>query len=159
MWLWKLLSGVAESGVTGSLDDSSSGSPVALTFWQKYGPMFIWGVIIVAAIAFFIYRSRKSKKLREERMEELRSLGVGTKIETIGGVFGTIVEMDKESGTFVLETGSDVYGKTYIRFDLNAIGRIEPTAKPVAEAPVEVNPDFAPAEENAEENSDDKTEE
>lgn len=132
MFFWNLLTTSGENPV------------VKQTFWDKWGTMIILGGIAVLFILGMWWSSRKRKKQQEEATEKLNSLKPGTKIETIGGVFGTIVEMNAADGTFVLETGSEAYGKTYIRFDRNAIARIEPEAVPAVEAapaaPVEETP-------------------
>jgi hypothetical protein len=42
-------------------------------------------------------------------------------VKTIGGICGTVVEVCKEDNTFVLETGSEKSGKSYLRFDKQAV--------------------------------------
>ena len=150
MFLWKLLS-ATESAV----DSSATQNP---TFWGQYGTYFLLGGFAVLLILFMTWSSRKRRKQQEEAMEKINALGAGTKVETIGGIFGTIVEMNKEEGTFVLETGSDAHGKTYIRFDRNAIARIiEPinaSAEAVEEALEDEAPEFAPVAEETEKTED-----
>lgn len=143
MFLWKLLT------ASESLSDSTTQN---LSFWDKYGMLILVGGFLVLLILGMMWSSRKRRKQQEEANEKLSRLGAGTKVETIGGVFGTIVEMDKENGTFVLETGSDGFGKTYIRFDRNAIARIieevnapeEETEEADAESAEDAAPEFAP---------------
>ena len=143
MFFWNLL-----TSASNSVSDSTGGTK-NLSFWDKYGMMILVGAFLVLLILGMFWSSRKRRKQQQETMEKLNTLGPGTKIETIGGVFGTIVEMNKKEGTFVLETGSDQFGKTYIRFDRNAIARIidavEVPVEEEQEEPVEdVAPEFAP---------------
>ncbi len=168
MFLLKLLtsSGLSGSDISDSGLSNSSSSKLVYnnpSFFDKYGMPILLGALFVLIILWMFWSSRKRKKQQEETMEKLNSLQPGTKIETIGGVFGTIVEMNKDDGTFVLETGSEKLGKTYIRFDRNAIARIEPSAAPVqqetpAEPAVDEAPEFEPVKENAEEVAEEKTE-
>lgn len=155
MFLWKLLS--ASESVLNSASNSSSGQE-NLSFWDKYGMMILVGAFLVLIVLGMFWSSRKRRKQQQETMEKLNALGAGTKIETIGGVFGTIVEMNKKEGTFVLETGSEKFGKTYMVFDRNAIARIiDAVETPVEEEQEEevenvedVAPEFAPVADNAE---------
>ena len=151
MFFWNLLT---------SASTSSSEAAKNLSFWDKYGMMILVGAFLVLLILGMTWSSRKRRKQQEEQMEKISSLGAGTKIETIGGIFGTIVEMNKEDGTFVLETGSDKFGKSYLVFDRNAIARIitpiENVANEEAEIVEDEAPEFAPV---AEENAEEKTEE
>lgn len=148
MFLWNLLTSESPS-------DSAAQN---LSFWSKYGMLFFVGGLLVLFILYMAWSSRKRKKQQEETNEKLSRLGAGTKIETIGGVFGTIVEMNNKEGTFVLETGSDKFGKTYLRFDRNAIARIieevkapeEPTDEENEESIEDVAPEFAPVAYKAE---------
>ncbi|MBQ8343467.1 MAG: preprotein translocase subunit YajC [Clostridia bacterium] len=155
MFLLKLLT--AAEGAVSSV--TSSDTPAKLSFWDKYGMLILVGAFLVLLVLGMSWSSRKRRKQQEEATEKLNALGAGTKVETIGGVFGTIVEMNKKEGTFVLETGSEQFGKTYIRFDRNAIGRIiDAVETPVEEEEQEeevenvedVAPEFAPVADNAE---------
>ena len=42
-------------------------------------------------------------------------------MKTVGGVCGIVVEINDDDNTFVLETGNEVNGKSYLRFDKAAI--------------------------------------
>jgi hypothetical protein len=42
-------------------------------------------------------------------------------VKTIGGICGVVVEICPEDNTFVLETGTEASGKSYIKFDMQAI--------------------------------------
>ena len=153
MFFWNLLTSVSASTSSGEVAKN-------LSFWDKYGMMILVGAFLVLLILGMTWSSRKRRKQQEEQMEKISALGAGTKIETIGGIFGTIVEMNKEDGTFVLETGSDKFGKSYLLFDRNAIARIitpiENVAKEEPEIVEDEAPEFAPV---AEENAAEKTEE
>ncbi|MBQ7770633.1 MAG: preprotein translocase subunit YajC [Clostridia bacterium] len=156
MFLWKLLT------ASESLSDSTT-QPANLSFWDKYGMMILVGAFLVLLVLGMFWSNRKRRKQQEEAAEKLNALGAGTKVETIGGIFGTIVEMNKKEGTFVLETGSDQFGKTYIRFDRNAIARIiDAVEVPVEESAENVEdeaPEFAPIADSAEVETEEKTEE
>ena len=74
-------------------------------------------------------------------MNMLNALKPGNKVKTIGGVCGVVVEVCDDN-TFVLETGTEKSGKSYIKFDKQAIYQTDavaekPAAQAQAQAPVE----------------------
>ncbi|MCD8309551.1 MAG: preprotein translocase subunit YajC [Clostridia bacterium] len=95
---------------TGLLADSST----ILTY-------VILAVFIVIIIVFFVISSRNNKKKQKEAEELIDAVKPGNKVKTIGGICGIVVEVDKEENTFVLETGTELSGKCYIKFDKQAI--------------------------------------
>ena len=83
-----------------------------------------WVMILMMAgllVVFMVINNRSQKKRQEETQKMLDAIQPGTKVKTIGGICGTVVEVCKEDNTFVLETGSEESGKSYIRFDKQAI--------------------------------------
>ena len=105
-----------------------------------------FGLIAVVIIVFMIFNSRSQKKRQQEMQDTLDAIKPGNKVKTIGGICGVVVEVCPEDNTFVLETGTEVSGKSYIKFDMQAVyqtdAKPEPATPAVAQAPVEV-----PAEE------------
>ena len=69
----------------------------------------------------------------------------GNKVKTIGGICGVVVEVCPEDNTFVLETGTEASGKSYIKFDKQAVYQTDA----VAEKPEKASK--SKKEENAEE--------
>lgn len=80
-------------------------------------PMLIIFVVFIGGMMFFSYRSQKKRQKETEKM--LNSLQVGSKIKTIGGICGVIVELC-EDNTVVVETGSET-NKSYMKFDKQAV--------------------------------------
>ena len=85
------------------------------------GSLIMIGVMSVLLIVFMIINRRSQKKRQEETQSMLDAIKPGNKVKTIGGICGTVVEVCKEDNTFVLETGSDKSGKSYLRFDKQAV--------------------------------------
>ncbi len=79
------------------------------------------GVLVVAFVVMMIISSRSNKKKQQEQEAVMNGLRPGNKVKTIGGICGIVVEVDNEEGTFVLETGNELNGKSYVKFDLQAI--------------------------------------
>ena len=117
---------------------------------KVFSTIFI--VLIVAAfVAMMIFNSRSQKKRQP-----------GSKVKTIGGICGVVVEVNAEENTFVLETGTEASGKSYIKFDKQAVyqtdavadtkaaGKAEEKAEEKAAAPEEKTEE-APAEEKKDE--------
>ncbi len=131
-------------------------------WFQQYGAMVIIFVLIIAAfVLMMVFQNKKRKKQEKEAKDLIDAVKPGNKVKTIGGVCGIVVEVDAEENTFVLETGSVTAGKSYVKFDRQAIWQTdavvekkqeetekseeEPAAEPVSEQPA-----AQPAEENAE---------
>ena len=60
----------------------------------------------------------------------LNAIRPGNKVKTIGGICGIVVEVNKEDNTFVLETGSEATGKSYVKFDRQAVYQTDAKADP-----------------------------
>ena len=118
---------------------------------SPWGMYIMLGVIAVLFVVMMVYSRRSQAKRQQETMEMLSAIKPGNKVKTIGGICGVVVEICKEDNTFVLETGTEASGKSYIKFDMQAVyqtdakpEKAEPVAQPQAEeAPFEE----APAEE------------
>ena len=55
-----------------------------------------WGPIAAMLVIFYFLLYRPQKKAQREREEMLNSLKKGSKVVTIGGIYGTIVELKEE---------------------------------------------------------------
>ena len=119
--------------------------------------MYIFiGVLILLFVGMMFLNRRSQKKRQTETQNMLDAIRPGNKVKTIGGICGIVVEVCPDDNTFVLETGTEASGKSYIKFDKQAVYQTDAVAKPVEVAPVEE----APAEETpAEEAVEEKTEE
>lgn len=96
----------------------------------------VFGVIIVLLIVWMVFSSKKRKKQEQDAQNLINAVGPGNKVKTIGGVCGIVVEVDNEENTFILETGSETTGKSYIKFDKQAIYQTDAvveTQKPAEE--------------------------
>ena len=116
-----------------------------------------FGLIAVVIIVFMIFNSRSQKKRQQEMQDTLDAIKPGNKVKTIGGICGVVVEVCPEDNTFVLETGTEASGKSYIKFDKQAVYQTDAVApkadkaaekkeEKVEEAPAEA-PVEAPADE------------
>ncbi|MBP5194208.1 MAG: preprotein translocase subunit YajC [Clostridia bacterium] len=91
------------------------------TSWMTWA---VLGVLLVIIVAMMVVSSIRNKKRQQEAEDKLNGMRPGDKVKTIGGICGTIVEVDDETNSFVLETGA---GDTtsYVRFDKVAVYQIE----------------------------------
>lgn len=135
MLLYSILSG--DTTISGS--GASTGSE-----WVTY---VLLGVIVVAVIVMFVVSSRRNKKRQEEADKLINAVRPGNKVKTIGGVCGIVVEVDDEENTFVLETGTEASGKSYMKFDKQAIYQTDA----VVESDVKDDKDDKKEEEKTEE--------
>ena len=58
--------------------------------------MATWGPIAVMLIIFYFLLYRPQKRAQHEREEMLNSLQKGNKVVTIGGIYGTISEINEK---------------------------------------------------------------
>ena len=78
-------------------------------------------IILVAMVGLMLFTQRSQKKQAQIRMESLNKLQKGYEVITIGGLYGTVDEVDTEKKTIVL----DVDG-VYLTFELAAIKTVLP---------------------------------
>lgn len=100
-------------------------------------------VMVVVMVGMMYFQVRTQKKQAEKRMESLNKLQKGYEVITIGGLYGTIDEVDSERKTVVL----DVDG-VYLTFELTAIKTVLPLTEGIPAA-VGVEGDVAVSEEDS----------
>ncbi len=122
--------------LTSLLDEPASGG------YSQYIMLGIVALLIVVIAVFYFLSNKKRKKQEQDAQDLINAVKPGNKVKTIGGICGIVVEVDNEENTFVLETGTEVSGKSYIKFDRQAIYQTDAVVekkeeKPVEEAPVD----------------------
>lgn len=127
--LWNLLNSAATSVAGSDSEGTSTGCA------GGYGIWIMVGVFAVIMFAMSFMSKRSQKKRQEEVIKEHQALRPGNKVKTIGGICGVVVEICPEDNTFVLETGTEASGKSYLKFDMQAIYMSDALA--TQEAPVE----------------------
>lgn len=121
---------------------------------NNYGSLILMAILVVVIVVFMFLNRRTQKKRQEETKSMLDAIQPGNKVKTIGGICGVVVEVCPEDNTFVLETGTEKSGKSYIKFDKQAVYQTDAVSKKEekTEAPAEAAPvEEAPAEEKTEE--------
>ena len=98
--------------------------------------------VVMAGVIF--YMNRTQKKQAEKRMESLNKLQKGYEVITIGGLYGTVDEVNTEKRTVVL----DVDG-VYLTFELTAIKTVLPQAEAEVDPEAKVAIEAAGVEESA----------
>ena len=108
-----------------------------------WGSYIMIGVLLVVIVVFMVYNRRAQKKRQEETTKMLDAIKPGNKVKTIGGICGVVVEVCNDDNTFILETGSEASGKSYIKLDKQSVFQTD------AKAPTEAAPavEEAPATE------------
>ena len=64
---------------------------------EAMAAMLSWMPILFMLLIFYFMLYKPQKKVREERDQMLKSLQVGARIITIGGIYGTITEIYTET--------------------------------------------------------------
>lgn len=83
-------------------------------------------IVLVGMMALMFFMQHSQKKQAQKRMESLNKLQKGYEVITIGGLYGTVDEVDAEKRTIVL----DVDG-VYLTFELSAIKTVLPIKEAV----------------------------
>ena len=102
--------------------------------------LILFGILFFIIIVFMVFNRRTQKKKQQETMNMLDAIKPGNKVKTIGGICGVVVEVCPEDNTFVMETGTEASGKSYLKFDKQAVYQTDAVAvkEPAAvEAPAE----------------------
>ena len=84
-------------------------------------PNYTFLIMLAAMLGLMFFTQRSQKKQAQKRMESLNKLQKGYEVITIGGLYGTVDEVDTEKRTIVL----DVDG-VYLTFELAAIKTVLP---------------------------------
>ena len=84
-------------------------------------PNYTFLIMLAAMLGLMFFMQRSQKKQAQKRMESLNKLQKGYEVITIGGLYGTVDEVDTEKKTIVL----DVDG-VYLTFELAAIKTVLP---------------------------------
>ena len=85
---------------------SSSGS------WLAYLPL-----LVIAVLLYFVLIRPQSKR-RREAVDMQSNISPGDEVQTIGGLYGTVTEVDDESTTIEAAPG------VHLRFAKQAIGKV-----------------------------------
>lgn len=93
----------------------------------------ILGVVLVGMLAMNFFSNKKRREQMEAEKEKRNAIRPGFKVMTIGGIVGTVVAVDDDANTFVLQTGTDEV-PNYIKFDKVAIYSSEDPNAPVEES-------------------------
>jgi preprotein translocase subunit YajC len=80
----------------------------------------LYMLLIVGVFYFLLMRPQQKKKKQEEKMRS--SVQVGDDITTIGGIEGRVVGIKDDSGTLIIETGTD---RAKIKIKKWAVGSID----------------------------------
>jgi preprotein translocase, yajC subunit len=93
---------------------------------ENISPNLTFVIMLVGMFALMFFMQRSQKKQAQKRMESLNKLQKGYEVITIGGLYGTVDEVDTEKKTIVL----DVDG-VYLTFELTAIKTVLPLKEAV----------------------------
>ncbi len=118
------------------------GTTNAASGYGNWIMLAILAVLIVVVVVMYVLGNKKRKKQEQDAKDLINAVKPGNKVKTIGGICGIVVEVDDEENTFVLETGTELSGKSYIKFDRQAIYQTDavvekPEANTAVEAPAE----------------------
>ena len=105
--------------------------------WLNY---VLIGVLLLAVVAMFFLSGRKNKAKQKEYAEQIAAIKPGNKVKTAGGIF---VEVCDEDDTVIIETGSEVSGRSYVKMAKEMIYQTD------AKGPTQIAREQAEAERKA----------
>ena len=118
------------------LAETSEGTEPAGGSWTSYIPIII---IVLLLVAFFVWSFVSNRKKQKNFNETINAVRPGSKVKTIGGIVGEVVEVNDEENTFVLRTGDSAGNVSFMKFDKQAIyqtdAKPEPKEEPKKEVP------------------------
>ncbi len=82
-------------------------------------------VLIIGAMYFLILRPQNKRRRDAQQMQS--TLGPGDEVQTVGGLFGTVTEVDDQAVTLEAAPGVE------LRFARGAIARVVNAVPPVAD--------------------------
>jgi|AFSR01.1.fsa_nt_gi preprotein translocase subunit YajC len=77
--------------------------------------------LILVVLVFYFFMIRPQQKKEKERQKALDALKKGDKVVTIGGMHGTIVEVNQEKKTVIIQAAENIR----LKFDRSAIATVE----------------------------------
>lgn len=113
-----------------NLLESTSGTTDNTGSWTSYIPIII---IVVLLVAFFIWSFVSNRKKQKNFNDTINAVRPGSKVKTIGGIVGEVVEVNDEENTFVLRTGDSMGNVSFMKFDKQAIYQTDAKPEPKAE--------------------------
>jgi len=91
------------------------------TGWVMY---VVLAAVIVLFVVWMFFSSKKGKKRQQEYIEQLDAIQPGHKVKTVGGICGIVVEVCDDN-TVIIETGTEISGKSYVKMDKEAIAQTD----------------------------------
>ena len=110
---------LAQTTQTGSSPATTApaGTPPPPAFQLISSPMFI---LVLAMIAFWIFVSGGKRKEERKRQDMLNQLKKGDRIQTIGGILGTVIEARDSEVLVKVDESSN----TKLKFSRSAIHKV-----------------------------------
>ena len=87
------------------------------------GDWWVWLIILVPFVILLVFNYFSSKKRTEQAEAEKQrrnAIQPGYILVTIGGIVGTVVSVNEEEGSFILQTGDEEH-PTFLKLDKVAI--------------------------------------
>ncbi|MDE5547403.1 MAG: preprotein translocase subunit YajC [Clostridia bacterium] len=89
--------------------------------WVLY---VVLAAVIVLFVVWMFFSNKKGKKRQQEYIEQLEAIQPGHKVKTVGGICGIVVEVCDDN-TVIIETGTELSGKSYVKMDKEAIAQTD----------------------------------
>jgi preprotein translocase subunit YajC len=99
-------------------------------------PLIAFLPLILMGVVFYFLLIRPQNQRRRAQMQMQSEIGVGDEVITTAGIYGTIVEVEDEFGTVILEVAQN----TQMRFRREAIAQLVTDDQDVEDAVEETEP-------------------
>ncbi|MDZ4700744.1 MAG: preprotein translocase subunit YajC [Rhodothermales bacterium] len=88
---------------------------------QDQNPILTFLPLVLIFVVFYFFMIRPQQKRESERKKMIEAVKKGERVVTIGGIHGTVAQVDESSVLVEIDKGSS----TKIRVDKSAIARID----------------------------------
>ncbi len=88
---------------------------------QDQNPILTFLPLVLIFVVFYFFMIRPQQKRETERKKMIEAVKKGERVVTIGGIHGTVAQVDEASVLIEIDKGSS----TKIRVDKSAIARVD----------------------------------
>lgn len=121
IWILGVSSEPANTEETGTIQKTAADEPNSLTAPRQapQTPYFMWISMGMIFVVFYFLMFRGPKKKQQQHNQMVKNLQKNDKIQTVGGIFGTIVDVKDDEITLKIDEANN----TKVKISHNAVGR------------------------------------
>jgi preprotein translocase subunit YajC len=121
IWILGVSSEPANTEETGTIQKTAADDPNSLAATERapQSPYFMWISMGMIFVVFYFLMFRGPKKKQQQHNQMVKNLQKNDRIQTVGGIFGTIVDVKDDEITLKIDEANN----TKVKISHNAVGR------------------------------------